>query len=72
MVTQDDSANLPYLIHLRMFAVTLEVDSFLDFGPPEYVMACPRAFLKTELEQEVTKIIESDVGVSLAPEEPIK
>jgi len=54
------------LIGLGLVPLPLEVDSLLDIGSPENMVAASRALLKAQVQQECSQICEIDIGVRAA------
>jgi hypothetical protein len=55
-----------------VLAITLKVDPLLDTLLPKDVMAASHSLLEPEMKQQVTEIIEPDVCVTFAFENPLQ
>jgi hypothetical protein len=62
-VAQDDGANLSHLVGLRVLAIPLQVDEFVNARAAEDVMAAAGALLESEMEKHHTQIIERKIRV---------
>ena len=61
-------SNLFHLVTFGLAADRLDVDSFRDFRPGEYVMAANDSFTKTESQQQAAQRTESNILVGLTRE----
>jgi hypothetical protein len=69
-VLQDYGTHLPDLVAFCVAAVPLEVNSLLNAGFPEQVMAASNAHVESETTQQIAQLIESDVGVGGSTQDP--
>jgi hypothetical protein len=58
------------LVRLRLASLPLQVDELLDTRLYEDVVAASNTLLKTQVGEQLTKIIEADVGIGLPPKYP--
>jgi hypothetical protein len=60
------SSNLPDLIRFGITGFPLEVDQLRDAGPSKDMVSSPNALLESELEEELSEVSETNVGIRAA------
>jgi hypothetical protein len=71
-VFRDNSPHLPHLIRLRVAAVSLKVDSFINARFAEQMVTAPDTNLKSQIRQHVAQLLKSNARVGGATQDPFE
>jgi hypothetical protein len=71
-VLQNNSSHLPDLVRFRLGAVTLKIDSLLETGFTEQMVASADAGFKSQGFQQGAQVVESNAGVSGSAQQPFE
>lgn len=62
-IPKNYGTNLPNLVRLGVGSFSLQIDELLNARLYKHVMATSDTLLKSQISEELTKIIEADIGV---------